>query len=178
MSLEIIIGNNQEAIEIPGRPYALADGTLASQGRTVTTSSTEAAGFEGGLAVDGNTGTRWSSAFADPQWIQVDLGSSRTLTRAELTRVPAGDFGLALDLAAVEVRDQPAGGPEERRLAGPRPTREHDELSGFDPQGDLQKDGFCRPRVGVGQRIDRQRRPASGPFSGLGQSSFHRSARW
>ena len=25
-------------------------------------------------AVDGNMGTRWSSAFVDPQWFQVDLG--------------------------------------------------------------------------------------------------------
>ena len=28
-------------------------------------------------AFDGNTGTRWSSAFTDPQWIQVDLGSAQ-----------------------------------------------------------------------------------------------------
>jgi hypothetical protein len=35
--------------------------------------------------VDGNTGTRWSSAFADPQWIQVDLGSSQSLGRVELS---------------------------------------------------------------------------------------------
>ena len=27
-------------------------------------------------AVDGNTGTRWSSAFSDPQWLQVDLGAT------------------------------------------------------------------------------------------------------
>ena len=30
----------------------------------------------GRRAVDGNTGTRWSSAFSDPQWLEVDLGSS------------------------------------------------------------------------------------------------------
>ena len=27
-------------------------------------------------AVDGNTATRWSSAFSDPQWLQVDLGAT------------------------------------------------------------------------------------------------------
>ena len=27
-------------------------------------------------AVDGNAGTRWSSAFSDPQWLQVDLGAA------------------------------------------------------------------------------------------------------
>ena len=36
------------------------------------------------LAFDGNPGTRWSSAFADPQWIQVDLGSSVPISRVVL----------------------------------------------------------------------------------------------
>jgi lysophospholipase L1-like esterase len=35
-------------------------------------------------AVDGNTGTRWSSEHADPQWICVDLGRSRPVTRVKL----------------------------------------------------------------------------------------------
>jgi uncharacterized protein len=39
----------------------------------------------GANAVDGNTGTRWSSSFADPQWISVDLGSTRQLSRIRLT---------------------------------------------------------------------------------------------
>ena len=34
-----------------------------------------------GNAVDGNTGTRWSSAFTDPQWLQVDLGSTHSSAR-------------------------------------------------------------------------------------------------
>jgi hypothetical protein len=34
----------------------------------------------GPAAVDGNTGTRWESAFSDPQWIYVDLGSSIPFT--------------------------------------------------------------------------------------------------
>src|SRR5258708_27459422 len=42
--------------------------------KTATASSvtgTNTANF----AVDGNGGTRWESAYSDPQWIQVDLGS-------------------------------------------------------------------------------------------------------
>nr|WP_245811824.1 discoidin domain-containing protein [Actinophytocola xinjiangensis] len=39
----------------------------------------------GANAVDGNPGTRWSSAFADPQWISVDLGSVRRVNRVRLT---------------------------------------------------------------------------------------------
>ena len=57
-------------------PRAGAAGTLLSQGKTATASSTENAGTPASAAVDGNTGTRWSSAFSDPQWLQVDLGTS------------------------------------------------------------------------------------------------------
>ena len=42
--------------------------------RPATASSLENSGFPASNAVDGNTGTRWSSAFSDPQWLEVDLG--------------------------------------------------------------------------------------------------------
>src|SRR5690349_17809626 len=63
---------------------ASAAPTLLSQGKPATASSTENAGTPASAAVDGNPGTRWSSAFADPQWLQVDLGSSQTISRVEL----------------------------------------------------------------------------------------------
>jgi hypothetical protein len=52
--------------------------------RPTTSSSNESAAFSPNLAVDGNGGTRWSSAFSDPQWIRVDLGSTRTINRIVL----------------------------------------------------------------------------------------------
>jgi hypothetical protein len=52
--------------------------------KTATTSSTENAGFPAANAVDGNTGTRWSSAFSDPQWLEVDLGSSQAICQVTL----------------------------------------------------------------------------------------------
>jgi beta-glucosidase len=58
--------------------------TLLSQGRPATASSVEGAGTPASAAVDGDTGTRWSSAFSDPQWIQVDLGQTATVTRVVL----------------------------------------------------------------------------------------------
>ena len=58
--------------------------TLLSQGRPTTASSTENAGTPASAATDGNTGTRWSSAFSVPQWIQVDLGTSQSITRVAL----------------------------------------------------------------------------------------------
>ncbi|MEU9077688.1 discoidin domain-containing protein [Kitasatospora sp. NPDC048538] len=56
----------------------------AAKGRPATASSTENAGTPAGAAVDGDPGTRWSSAFADPQWLQVDLGAVRQVCRVVL----------------------------------------------------------------------------------------------
>lgn len=52
--------------------------------RPVTSSSNEGTGLTADLAVDGNPGTRWSSAYADPQWIQVDLGAVRPVNEVVL----------------------------------------------------------------------------------------------
>jgi len=59
--------------------------TLLSQGKLTTASSTEnATAFPATAATDGNTGTRWSSAFSDPQWLQVDLGATHTISQVNL----------------------------------------------------------------------------------------------
>jgi hypothetical protein len=49
-----------------------------------TASSLENATFPASNAVDGNLGTRWSSAFSDPQWLEVDLGSTQTICQVTL----------------------------------------------------------------------------------------------
>jgi hypothetical protein len=61
-----------------------AASVLLSQGQPATASSLENASFPASNAVDGNTGTRWSSAFSDPQWLQVDLGASASITQVVL----------------------------------------------------------------------------------------------
>ena len=58
-------------------------GTLISQGKTATASSVEGP-FVAANAVDGDTGTRWGSAFTNSEWIMVDLGATATLTRVVL----------------------------------------------------------------------------------------------
>jgi hypothetical protein len=63
---------------------ARAAGTLLSQGKPATASSTENAGTPASAAFDGDAGTRWSSAASDPQWIQVDLGSSQSISQVIL----------------------------------------------------------------------------------------------
>jgi F5/8 type C domain len=67
---------------VAARPASAA--TLLSQGKPATASSTENAGTPASAAVDGNTGTRWSSAFSDPQWLQVDLGATATISQIVL----------------------------------------------------------------------------------------------
>ena len=62
---------------LAGTAHSAEAATLLSQGQPATASSVENASFPASAAVDGNTGTRWSSAFSDPQWLEVDLGSDR-----------------------------------------------------------------------------------------------------
>ncbi|MEV6012664.1 discoidin domain-containing protein [Streptomyces sp. NPDC051976] len=65
-------------------PGGSGGATLLSQGHPATSSSTENASFPASAAVDGNTGTRWSSAFADPQWLRVDLGATHSISQVKL----------------------------------------------------------------------------------------------
>jgi aryl-phospho-beta-D-glucosidase BglC (GH1 family) len=53
--------------------------------KLTSVSSTESTSYPGANAVDGNTGTRWSSAFSDPQWIYVDLGAANSISRVKIT---------------------------------------------------------------------------------------------
>ncbi|MFI7030815.1 discoidin domain-containing protein [Microbispora rosea] len=68
---------------VAGPAYAAP--VLLSQGKTATASSAENAGTPASAAVDGDAGTRWSSAFGDPQWLQVDLGTTATLSQVILS---------------------------------------------------------------------------------------------
>ena len=70
---------------LPGlTPAAAAADPLISQGKPATASGTENAAFPASAAVDGDPGTRWSSAFSDPQWIQVDLGATASVCQVVL----------------------------------------------------------------------------------------------
>ncbi len=64
--------------------------------KPVQISSTEGGALNGAAAVDGDAGTRWSSQFSDPQWIQVDLGSSQAISRVLLNWEAA--YGKAYEI--------------------------------------------------------------------------------
>jgi F5/8 type C domain len=76
-------------LALPGatsRASAASCGTtnLALNKTASASSSENAAYYPAAAAVDGNTGTRWSSAAADPQWLEVDLGSSQPICQVVL----------------------------------------------------------------------------------------------
>ncbi len=58
--------------------------TDLARGGTATASSTYSGSYPAQYAIDGKATTRWISAYADPQWIEVDLGAAHTLTGARL----------------------------------------------------------------------------------------------
>jgi hypothetical protein len=92
-ALLALLGGYAAATALP----ASAASTLLSQGKPATASSVEGAGTPASAAVDGNlTGTRWSSQFSDPQWIQVDLGQVATLTQITLVWESAYATAFAL----------------------------------------------------------------------------------
>ena len=61
------------------------NGANLSQGKPATVSSIENSSYPASNAVDGNSSTRWSSQFSDPQWLQVDLGTPQTFTKVVLS---------------------------------------------------------------------------------------------
>jgi hypothetical protein len=65
------------AITIGGNPVNLALNKPAAE-------SSHEGGFTAAGAFDGNIGTRWSSQFSDEQWISVDLGAVKTISRVKL----------------------------------------------------------------------------------------------
>jgi F5/8 type C domain len=66
--------SSQVASPAPPKPVL-----LLSQGRPATSSSVQGYPWAAKYAVDGNLTTRWSSAWSDPQWLQVDLGAIYTI---------------------------------------------------------------------------------------------------
>src|SRR5258706_1951271 len=64
-------------------PLGCASTTSMALNRPATASSV-GGGSTAAMAVDGFGGTRWESAWSDPQWLQLDFGSSATFCRVVL----------------------------------------------------------------------------------------------
>ncbi|MEV7076411.1 discoidin domain-containing protein [Streptomyces sp. NPDC091972] len=85
-SLGVALASTAALITLPvvAPPPAVAADANLSQGRTAASSSTENAGTPAAAAVDGDMGTRWSSAATDDQWVQVDLGATASINQVVL----------------------------------------------------------------------------------------------
>ncbi|WP_239616227.1 galactose-binding domain-containing protein [Cohnella mopanensis] len=65
------------------------------------TTATSANPISGGIyAVDGDSGTRWESAYSDPQWISVDLGTPATISRVYLNWEGAYAKSYSIEVSA------------------------------------------------------------------------------
>ncbi|HEU4328621.1 MAG TPA: discoidin domain-containing protein [Roseiflexaceae bacterium] len=77
-------------------PSRAAPGNLALNRPVAVSSSEDAVVYPAAAAVDGSSTTRWASAFSDPQWIQIDLGSSQAIGRVVLSW--EGAYGRAYQI--------------------------------------------------------------------------------
>jgi len=77
--------NNVSAAHSISASFVLAPvSSNLALGKGASASSLETSAFPASQAVDGNTGTRWSSTFADPAWMAIDLGSAQSFNRVVL----------------------------------------------------------------------------------------------
>jgi hypothetical protein len=77
-------GHRGAAVKPAHGPGKIAPVVLLSQGRPVTASSVQGPPWAAVNAVDGNLATRWSSGWSDPQWLEIDLGATRKITKVVL----------------------------------------------------------------------------------------------
>jgi len=85
-----LLGNSGQLTEL-GRLYVslpAAGGGTSQPGKLTpvlaAASSSENGGTGPDKAIDGNLSTRWSSAFADPQYLLLDLGAAKKITGVKL----------------------------------------------------------------------------------------------
>ncbi|HEX7816189.1 beta-1,3-glucanase family protein [Dyella sp.] len=90
-------------------------GTNLALNKPVKVSGTENdVAFKGANVNDGDPNTRWSSAFADPQWIEIDLGSVQSINRVVLNWENAHATAYQIQVSTDEQHwdtafDQPKG---------------------------------------------------------------------
>ena len=87
-------GELQEPDQVGEQSQALKLAAIA------TASSQESATLSAAKAVDGNSGTRWASAFADPQWIRLDLGEVKPINRVVLRWEAAYSSSYDIELSS------------------------------------------------------------------------------
>ena len=72
-------------------------------GKAITVSSTESTNYPGSNAIDGNTATRWSSAFSDPQTATIDLQGKYDINELVLNWEAASGRDFKIDVSSDNV---------------------------------------------------------------------------
>jgi hypothetical protein len=101
-------------------PRAHAAPPNLALGAVATASSVENSSYPGSNAIDGDPTTRWSSAFSDPQTLELDLGAKANIS--EITLLWEASYGSAYK---IEVSDDRTTWTRARAraTAGPTTTR-------------------------------------------------------
>jgi len=125
LAIPLVLGLAAAGLTLAAPHGAYAADTLLSQGKPTTASSNETADTGAANATDGNAGTRWSSQFADPQWLRVDLGATATITSVVLQWESA--YGTAYQIqtspdgnawTTIQTRTNGTGGTETLTVSG------------------------------------------------------------
>ncbi len=89
----------QQVVSFPARRGD--DVANLAQGRTATASSTQfLTSYTPDKAVDGSLSSRWGSSYSDNQWIRVDLGTARTVSRVVLRWEAAYGSAYRIEVSA------------------------------------------------------------------------------
>ncbi len=126
---------------LPG--VARAQSVNLALGSVATASSQESSAYGAANAVDGDATTRWSSAFSDPQTIELDLGAQASIS--EITPAVGGLFRQGVHGRGVER-------PADVDATWPAPTNSDggtDDYPGPDGIGPLRAADRHRPGAAV-----------------------------
>jgi F5/8 type C domain/Putative Ig domain len=95
-SMALVLTALVAGLGAPNASAASCGTTNIALHQPTTASSQENASFPPANATDGNLNTRWSSQFSDPQWLEVDLGSTQNVCQVVLHWETA--FGKAFQI--------------------------------------------------------------------------------
>ena len=84
LDIETCTGSAKQIWKLPSDTVSSCGTTNIALHRPATASSEQGPSWPSSDATDGNLSTRWSSEFSDPQWLEVDLGSTRPICRIAL----------------------------------------------------------------------------------------------
>lgn len=91
-------GMDMNHAQLSAQDVAACGATNVARGRPASSSSNENNNFNAAAAFDGNANTRWSSAWSDKQWLEVNLGSAQQICSVTLQWEGISAYGKAFEI--------------------------------------------------------------------------------